>query len=339
MALTCNQPLCTVSQTNLCMFNHPVESCPYRMAPAGTAPQDQQQESTEPKAVEPDLLPSLRLASDFPPSFSLGLDDLPTLTKKSYHRMIGIFGPPNAGKTALLVSLYLMLSHSSLEGYSFADSLTLREFDDISRNARQWANGAPEQMTAHTELSDARNAGFMHLRLKQSNTDNLFNLLFPDLPGEWSDTLIDKNRTDRLQFLKGADAIWVLIDGRQLLEPTKKINVLRRTKILIDRFAAFLKENSPPLSIVITHRDVAPPPDTSLVTLEEECKSYPAAVKIFEIASFSHDPAIKPGFGISQLLEHVLSTPKILKQNLWDTTSSLKAEREFLNFGCQSEES
>jgi hypothetical protein len=109
--------------------------------------------------------------------------------------LAGILGSPKAGKTALLVSLYLLAANGKLEGYKIADSETMRGIDDISRGARRWNQGqVPEEMTIHTELADERTPGFLHLRLRRLNDGKMLDLLLPDLPGEWSDSLIDHKR-------------------------------------------------------------------------------------------------------------------------------------------------
>ncbi|WP_373994352.1 hypothetical protein [Duganella sp. OV458] len=57
--------------------------------------------------------------------------------------MVGIVGLPGAGKTACLVSAYLLLAKGQFEGFSFADSDTLRAFEHISRGSRMWVKGNP----------------------------------------------------------------------------------------------------------------------------------------------------------------------------------------------------
>ncbi|MEH2469277.1 hypothetical protein V1281_001472 [Nitrobacteraceae bacterium AZCC 2161] len=83
-----------------------------------------------------------------------------------YCTLIGILGDPDSGKTAALVSLYLIASYTQHEGFGFADCRSLMAFNDISQRARHWNEGAPpDQMTVHTEAPDERTAGFLHLRL------------------------------------------------------------------------------------------------------------------------------------------------------------------------------
>ena len=132
----------------------------------------------------------------FPPSAVLRMDDVRVLMAKEYYRPIGLLGAPNSGKTALLVSLYLLLAQNRLDGFTFADSKSLMALDELARGARRWVEGMPEQMTAHTELG-GRAAGFLHFKLLRASDCSPVHLLIPDLPGEWTTSLVENNRTDR----------------------------------------------------------------------------------------------------------------------------------------------
>src|SRR5260221_5483273 len=50
---------------------------------------------------------------------SLGLDEASKLMADRYAHMIGILGTPDAGKTAALVSLYLLLAKAKLKDFTF----------------------------------------------------------------------------------------------------------------------------------------------------------------------------------------------------------------------------
>src|SRR4029077_3525643 len=128
-----------------------------------------------------------------------------------------------AGKTAALVSLYLLASRAQLRGFGFADSRTLMAFNEISQGALDWNEGKlPDQLTQHTELADDRTAGFLHLRLRHEESEETCDFLLPDLPGEWTTSFVDKDRNDRLQFLKRADVIWLMMDGAQLRDTSQR---------------------------------------------------------------------------------------------------------------------
>ena len=117
----------------------------------------------------------------------------------------------------------------------------------------------PEQMTAHTELRDGRSAGFLHFKLNRKSDCTRLHLLIPDLPGEWSTDLIDNNRTDRVKFLRAADAIWVMVNGQTLIEKDQRLDTIHRTSLLIDRIAEFFSPDVPTVRLVVTHLDLGKP--------------------------------------------------------------------------------
>jgi Double-GTPase 2 len=250
------------------------------------------------------------------------------------YRLVGVLGSPDAGKTAILVSLYLLLCRGKLQDFKFADSVTLRAFDEISRGARRWNGGQPpEQMTNHTEDPDERTAGFLHLRLRDRKSGARHDILLPDLPGEWSTSLIDSNRVDRLNFLKAADVIWITVDGRQLIQSQTRQQVLHRTGLLLQRVSEFLNPKVPPVFVVISHNDEGNPSDASLQKLQAEATRLNLAIKILQVASFSDNDAVAPGMGIAELIDASLaSSSSTASGTLWPDSIGIDGTRQFLNF-------
>ena len=248
-----------------------------------------------------------------------------------------MLGAPDAGKTAIVVSLYLLLSRGKLRGYQFSDSATLLALDEISRGARRWNEGAPpDQMTNHTELSDERTAGFLHLRLKHIASGDRHDLLIPDLPGEWSTSLIDSNRTDRLDFLKGADVLWITIDGRALLKPESRQLVLHRTGMMMQRVKEFLKTDLPPVTLVISHLDEGTPSTASIDKLKNDAERLGLNVAVIQVSSFSEADAVPPGTGIADLIQTSLashSSPDA--EELWPIGSSFSNGRHFWSYRAE----
>jgi hypothetical protein len=247
---------------------------------------------------------------------SFSPDDIRGVTGGRYHFLAGILGSPKAGKTALLVSLYLLAANGKLEGYQIADSHTLMGLDEISRGARRWNEGqVPEEMTIHTELADERTPGFLHLRLKRLADGKVVDLLMPDLPGEWSDSLIDHKRTDRLSFLKSSDVLWVTIDGADLVESRQQ--VLHRTQLLFQRIKTFLGEHAPKILLVISHLDRGQPEPRSIKILKEEADRQKLSLSIVNVASFSDVPSVAPGTGLLELLAQTFDGAAPLKTAFW----------------------
>jgi len=228
-----------------------------------------------------------------------------------YTHVVGVLGAPDAGKTAALVSLYLLLANSKLGEFAFSDSTSLMDFDRLSRGARKWTLGAmPEQMTGHTELGDGRGPGFLHLRVRRRHgVYRKHDILLPDLPGEWTKQLIDKNVTSRLAFLRRADAFWVFVDGRRLADVSTCNSAIHRTSLLFDRIRQFIDPTAaPPIFLVITRSDsYGELPPGALERLRAGAADLGLTFEAVEIASFSNSTSVPAGAGLDRLLGQTLS--------------------------------
>lgn len=294
MAQGCTKDNCTVADTGICIAENLPETCPFRKEALAN---ETTSATPEPPLSRPAQNPSL------PHSRSLTPGEADDLMSARYQTLVGILGDPDAGKTAALVSLFLLISRAKLRGYSFADSRTLSAFNEISQGALDWdEDNPPQQFTQHTEMADPRTPGFLHLRLRRAE-DERIDFLLPDLPGEWSQSFIDDDNSGRLQFLKRADVIWLMMDGSQLREPSKRHYVIHRMQLLIGRLQASIG-NLPPLVFVLSRRDGGEVPASVLEPLMEEAARENLPVSVVQIASFGDEGADKkPGFGIDELLE------------------------------------
>ena len=220
-----------------------------------------------------------------------------------YVHLVGILGEPNAGKTGCLVSLYLSVGQRLLDGFSFADSQTLMGFEEVSQGARRWNKGRiPEQFTDHTKLSDDRTAGFLHIRLARPQQGNSVDLLCSDLPGEWTTELIEQNRVDRLEFLRRADVIWLVVNGTQLVASDTRQLCVQRTKLAIERLGSFLGRGQR-LILVVTRRDEKKPDNTMIQEICTEGTRRGFETEAVAVASFSHNEEVAAGTGIPELIE------------------------------------
>ena len=295
MPNTCRQENCTYAETSVCLLNNDPATCPNL---------EVIDDSISSEVAGPLLSPPSEpeTYSQFPRSLPLTPTQVREVMGGRYFRLIGIVGVPNAGKTASLVSLYLLLSTGKLEGFSFANSQTLMAFEEISQGARRWNEGQfPEQFTAHTELEDERIPGFLHLRLMPTGRNETVDMLLPDLPGEWTTALIDSNRVDRFEFLKRADVVWLMVNGAQLLESTTRQFVLHRTRLLIQRLGELLEPASRVI-LVVTRRDQGEPSQATLDGLREEARARGLRPEVVMIASFSDTNTVAPGCGIDELI-------------------------------------
>jgi len=241
------------------------------------------------------------------------------------------FGDPNAGKTACLASLYLLVSNAMLDGWSFADSRSLMAFEDIARGARRWDEGhPPEQMTMHTEMADERRPGFLHLRLRRVSDGRRIDLALPDLPGEWTKTLIRSSRSDRLEFLRSADVIWLVIDGRTLGDREKRQGTITRLGQLAGRLHVLIEGVMPRLVLVITHRDLAETSGDVLKRVATELAKHGVSAEVVLVAPFSDDEAVKAGFGLAPLVDATAGRG-ILAPAFWPVTPPKPGSRSFLS--------
>lgn len=342
----CDVAECTYPQTGVCMNSFKPEDCPshkaalarlrgldvqpdkYLTVGAGTLATDDREVSIAGEAVlvAPDEKPSL------PRSGTLGLRESDALMSDRYVNLIGIVGLPNAGKTASLASLYLLLAHGSLRGFSYADSRTLMALEEIARGTRRWNEGsAPGEMTVHTELADDRQAGFLHLRLRRDVDGRKFDLLMPDLPGEWSRGLIINGDADRFTFLEAAETIWIMVDGRDFLESQTRELAIHRITNLIERLASVLPTPRPRTILVPSWRDRGEFPKEALKRVQEYGEQFGFVIEFAPIASFS-DTTVPPGSGLAELIEMTLSVSES-RPVPWPVDQLPHSHRSFLNFG------
>ena len=324
MANGCKEKDCTVAQTGVCLLNNDPKSCSQRIASENAAAID--------IVRELDDLPKPPQNPSFPSSLSLSLADVSSLMAGRYCRLIGILGSPDAGKTALLVCVHLLLAAGKLACFEFRNSSSLRALEELSRGARRWkVDDPPGNLTQHTEAPDERTAGFLHFRLAQEKGDEVVDILFPDLPGEWSTSLVESNRTDRLDFLRSADAIWIMLDGSELSDQTKRQTALHSAGLLLQRVRALFVNNVPPLRLVISRLDKVHLAPQKYETLLEEARRLGCTLSVSEVASFSDNETIEPGAGIAALLA-TLSEQAVVNALSWPDTGEFSNDRQMLQF-------
>jgi hypothetical protein len=246
-------------------------------------------------------------APRLPSSLTLGLEEVTSLMTRRHTTLVGILGLPDSGKTACLVSAYLLLARGGFEGYDYADSASLMAFEQISRGSRHWTKGdEPGQLTTHTEMADDRQAGFLHFRLRRQKDGRFFDLLMPDLPGEWSKALIDRTDTNRFAFLGSASVIWLMVDGRAFADPAKKRYAAYRTEVLVERLSAILPAPGARVILVPSWRDIGEFPEDAYESIRKEGLRHGLKIALAPIASFSFGD-VSPGFGVASLIDMTLN--------------------------------
>ncbi|SFU95022.1 hypothetical protein [Pseudomonas sp. OV546] len=313
----CTFDECTVSVTGRCIQGFSTSECPHidgDIADIEAPPESQDSEISWSSELHTSVgnsggsaglavLERLEEMPRLPPSMTLGTEEARELMCNEYTTMVGIVGLPASGKTACLVSAYLLLSKGQFQDYSYADSKTLMAFEQIARGSRQWTNGEPpNQLTVRTELVDDRQAGFLHFKLRRIADGKLFNVLLPDLPGEWSKSFIDRADSDRFDFIKSATVIWVMVDGREFVDGERRNYAKYRTELLIERLAGMLLTPPPRVILVPSWRDLGDFPEEIFKQIRDTGLRFGIDISLAPIASFSANTNVEPGEGISDLL-------------------------------------
>jgi hypothetical protein len=336
---SCKFEGCTIDETGICALSRDPLSCGNRInnavddATSADAQDNDEVASLLGERLGTPVLDQPERASPFPSSRALGLEDLNALMGIRYVNVVGVLGDPESGKTACLACLYLLVSHAMLEGWSFADSRSLAAFEEIVRGARDWNDGkSPEQMTVHTELADDHGPGFLHLRLVRLSDGRCVDLALPDMPGEWTQSLVNTARSDRLDFMKSADAIWIVIDGRTLAEIEKRQGLIARVGQLVGRLSSMLDGRVPRLMIVVTHRDLHVLTENVVSRLQTELARRGVSAEIVSVAPFSDAPNNVPaGFGIAELINMTVGKPSD-RPTFWQSTEPTEGDRAYLNY-------
>lgn len=334
MTTACKYEGCTYADTGKCALENDPNTCPQRVGtPAQVAPTT----VTEADAAGGAVLSRPDEPVAFPRSTVLGLDDIDALMRTRYVRLVGILGEPESGKTACLVSLYLLVANGRLDGWTYADSRSLMAFDESSRGARRWNEGnPPQQMTAHTEMADDRTPGFLHLRLARTSDAKRMDFALPDLPGEWTKALMSASRYDRLSFLKSADVIWIVVDGRTLAEKEQRNSAIVKVGVLASRIQSlFAGQQVPKALLVVTHRDSSEISPDVISRVKAEAARYSVELDVVQVAPFSDNNQVKPGAGIAQLID-ATAAPTRPAPAFWAGRLGRKYERAYLANGSDS---
>jgi len=339
MSGSCSFEGCTVDETGVCALERDPPTCTNRVVKRAGGAEMANASDIDGAALQSGdqlgapVLDQPARTTAFPSSRTLGLEGLNTLMGGRYVNVVGILGDPESGKTACLASLYLLVSHAVLQGWSFADSKSLTAFEEIARGARDWNEGeAPGEMTVHTELADDHGPGFLHLRLVRLSDGRRVDLALPDVPGEWTQALVNTAQSARLNFMKAAEAIWIVLDGRTLANIEKRQALIARVGQLAGRLNTMLEGRMPRLIVVVTHRDSFTLDENVTNRLQAELARRLVKAEMIGVAPFSDSPDHTPaGFGIAELID--LTVGKAAERPIfWQSTEVREGARAYLSY-------
>jgi hypothetical protein len=320
---TCTKNDCTVATTEVCLELHdPVTSCPYFKPAAAVSTAEIAERAEEalplPEELEGETVLPLTAVTKarrrFHPGTELGLDDAAQLMSGGYAHIIGVLGQTDAGKTAFLSCLYLMAVRGWLRpAYSFAGGLTLQGFDDRSRGLRKWDKGRlDERFMQHTRLDDPRKPSYMNISLQEmKNRKRRIELLLTDLPGEWTSQLINRAATaTRFEFMKRADGVIYVMDGRLLADSGSKQVEVHKAELLLKRLLqSFLAPPDLPLVLMVSKSDeigMNVPPAAEQI--REAAVSLGFEPKLIMSAAFSREnPEVESGTGIIEAIDFIIN--------------------------------
>jgi hypothetical protein len=333
---SCEKEGCTVATTGTCVLSHvTLSECPNFVR--STPP------TLVPEAVN-DAAPSAapgttQVVRKFHSGDELGTLDASEIMRARYTHLIGILGSTDAGKTCFLSSLYLLASSGQLPAsHHFAGSFTLQAFEDRARGLRRWPGGAlPNQLVDHTVLKDKRQPSLLHLAIRETQEERRrFDILLTDLPGEWTDRLAMRaSSADSFRFLRRADGIIIVIDGKVLRSDQRHAEV-QRLRYCAERLASDVKiPSGTPVIILVTKADefgMQMPAAAEELREHVQSLGFPAITILS--AAISRTPAIVAnGTGVFDAVKTILShsSPKEsgMKTPFADSAKKSRAFQDF----------
>ncbi|HVB57510.1 MAG TPA: hypothetical protein VNE63_13950 [Candidatus Acidoferrales bacterium] len=146
-------------------------------------------------------------------------------------RLIVVAGPPGAGKTTLVTSLYELFQNKSVGGISFAGSSTLPAFERRCHISRT----ASERSQPDTERTPYGEVRYLHIRVGADDLrHNPLDLLFTDVSGESFERARDSiSECQQLGFLKMADHFLLLMDCEKLIDRLKRWDAANHSMSLL----------------------------------------------------------------------------------------------------------
>lgn len=133
----------------------------------------------------------------------LGMADIVLVSARGPARLVGLIGPFNAGKTALLTAIFTHFARTGIvTDFAFSGSFTLHAWMQL-RHYTTWPSPSGGTFPPHTPDTGERVPSLLHLAFRE-RTGRLYDVLFTDAPGEWFTRWVRDRTTD-----DAAGARWI----------------------------------------------------------------------------------------------------------------------------------
>lgn len=181
----------------------------------------------------------------------LGLEELTLVAGRNKPFVVGFIGPHNSGKTTLLGVFYSFLAQGKEIGKAkFAGSYSFDGWENIAVYMRWSDDDLPPNFPPHTEMSESRTPGLLHVSLRRTN-GKLDDWLFTDAPGEWFKRWsLEENAPDAAGagWVAAHSNVFVLLIDCEALSGEERGTVRGVYKNIIDRLSQVQRER--PVAVV-----------------------------------------------------------------------------------------
>lgn len=294
-----------------------------------TDSEDLQAESVDPGAeaaaetptdaeTQPTFDEAERGEQEFKPGDALGHPQANLLCAERETTVVVLAGGHRSGKTSLLAAIYEHLNQQPIADWSFEQSQTLFGFERRCHGARKESG----LKIPNIQRSSPLQPPWLHLDLRDVDSDCGVRLLFADISGELFEGLIDGTRDlSELPHVRRADQLSVILDGRKLSDSVEAPVEQARVETLLRHFREEDAVWSPDaLSLVVTKLDELLAKDRAAVDYLEEVAQglssnagYSHRLPLFRTAARPKSPELPAGHGVVALFSAWVDAPRAVE--------------------------